>query len=298
MIARSVLINSQDRLYQLAGVGRWICGFGRSAGEPWQRVFGVCFQYYAFVMLVLVFSKQKQFVLSSARILGVCVQVSKQQLLNSIWSILKQCVYFTTCLEAYSGGWCPAQFLQDAIYWYIIYDTWYYTRLQRLWIQKGLISPPVQGSKDLLIQHLQIFSCRWFCMSGLKEEPALYDSLFLPLFFPTFSPGRDGGGYSQVWTLSDPGGLSEVMTFLMCSSRPVHFRWAFLVGVAKSQVALAPSKFVGCLGSISEVASNWPRQECLVDCLSLIRTGHSVGVWCFCCCDGDVWRKQVGLRMG
>ena len=47
--------------------------------------------------------------------------------------------------------------------------------------------------------------------------------------------------------------------------------------MAKSQVALAPSKFVGCLGSISEVASNWPRQECLVDCLSLIRTGHSVG---------------------
>lgn len=157
--------------------------------------------------------------------------------------------------------------------WYI----WYYTSLQRLWIQKGLISPPVQGSKDLLIQHLQIFFCRWFCMSGLKEEPALYDSLFLPLLFPTFSPGRDGGGYSQVWTLSDPGGLSEVMTFLMCSSRPVHFLWAFLVGVAKSQVALAPSKFVGCLGSISEVASNWPRQECLVDCLSLIRTGHSVG---------------------
>ena len=87
-----------------------------------KEFFGVRFQYYAFVMLVLVFSKQKQFVLSSARILVVCVQVSKQQLLNSIWSILKQCVYFTTCLEAYSGGWCPAQFWQDAIYWYLI---WY-----------------------------------------------------------------------------------------------------------------------------------------------------------------------------
>ena len=29
---------------------------------------------------------------------------------------LKQVLYFTTCLEAYSGGWCRAQCLPDVIY--------------------------------------------------------------------------------------------------------------------------------------------------------------------------------------
>lgn len=62
----------------------------------------------------------------------------------------------------------------------------------------------------------------------------------------------------------------------MCASIPVHFFFErFWLGVAKSQVALAPSNSLDALRV--EVANNWPRQECLVDCLSLIQTGNSVG---------------------
>lgn len=125
-------------------------------------------------MLVLVFSKQKQFVLSSARILVVCVQVSKQQLLNSIWSILKQCVYFTTCLEAYSGGWCPAQFWQDAIYWYLI---WYM----------------------ILYELAAIVNLKRFDISSSARFQRSFDPTFADLFLQVILHVRVEGRTSSLW---------------------------------------------------------------------------------------------------